>query len=305
MDQPKIQRMLRLMALLSSQVEYTVDELAERLEMSQRTIYRYIDSFREAGFSVEKVRDYVYRLTTVREGVADLSDIVYFSPEEAYIVNRLIDGLDADNALRSGLRQKLAAIYDRTSIAEVGGRTSNARKVQLLVDAIRGKKVVHLHGYASSRAGKTKDYRVEPFSFAANYASFWAFDLADGVNKRFKIARLEEVEVTVHPWTMAYAHHETPMDAFRIHGDTAYRVVLRMNNIAKNLMVEEYPLTEADIREDAERPDKQGWIYDGTVRGMEGIGRFVLGLEANIDVLEGAALMAYLRCHAEELLKKV
>lgn len=43
MDQPKIQRMLRLMALLSSQVEYTVDELAERLEMSQRTVYRYID----------------------------------------------------------------------------------------------------------------------------------------------------------------------------------------------------------------------------------------------------------------------
>ena len=91
MDQPKIQRMLRLMALLSSQVEYTVDELAERLDMSQRTIYRYIDTFREAGFSVEKVRDYVYRLTTLREGVADLSDIVYFSPEEAYIVNRLID----------------------------------------------------------------------------------------------------------------------------------------------------------------------------------------------------------------------
>ena len=50
---------------------------------------------------------------------------------------------------------------------------------------------------------------------------------------------------------------------------------------------------------------EQGWIYEGIVRGMEGIGRFVLGLEANIDVLEGAELKAYLRCHAEELLKKV
>ena len=302
MDQPKIQRMLRLLALLSSQVEYTVDELAERLGMSQRTIYRYIDTFRDAGFSVEKVRDYVYRLTTIREGVADLSDIVYFSPEEAYIVNRLIDGLDADNALRSGLRQKLAAIYDRTSIAEVGGRSSNARKVQLLVDAIRDKRVVHLHGYASSRAGKTKDYRVEPFSFAANYASFWAFDLADNQNKRFKIARLEEVELTVDSWTMAYAHHETPMDAFRIHGEQAFHVVLRMNNIARNLLVEEYPLTEADIREDSDRPGEQSWIYGGTVRGMEGVGRFVLGLEANIDVLEGEELKSYLRQHAEHII---
>ena len=305
MDQPKIHRMLRLIALLSSQVEYTVDELADRLELSQRTIYRYIDTFREAGFSVEKVRDYVYRLTTVREGVADLSDIVYFSPEEAYIVNRLIDGLDADNALRSGLRQKLAAIYDRTSIAEVGGRTSNARKVQLLTDAIREKRVVHLHGYASSRAGQTKDYRVEPFAFASNYASFWAFDLADGVNKRFKIARLEDVEMTAEHWTMAYAHHETPMDAFRIHGDNAYHVVLRMNNIARNLLVEEYPLTEADIREDDERPGEQSWIYDGTVRGMEGVGRFVLGLEANIDVLEGEELKSYLRQHADNILSRI
>ena len=99
----------------TSVVEYTVDELAERLEMSQRTIYRYIDSFREAGFSVEKVRDYVYRLTTVREGVADLSDIVYFSPEEAYIVNRLIDGLDAwaDGRATPGRSSSLSTPFAR------------------------------------------------------------------------------------------------------------------------------------------------------------------------------------------------
>ena len=44
MDQPIIERMLRLLALLSGNIEYTVDELAGKLEMSQRTIYRYIDT---------------------------------------------------------------------------------------------------------------------------------------------------------------------------------------------------------------------------------------------------------------------
>ena len=66
MDQPKIERMLRLLALLSGNIEYTVDELAGKLEMSQRTIYRYIDTFKAAGFSVETVRDYVYHLTTLK-----------------------------------------------------------------------------------------------------------------------------------------------------------------------------------------------------------------------------------------------
>ena len=53
MDQPKISRMLRLIVLLSGNRIYTVDELAEELKTSQRTIYRYIDTFKEAGFAVE------------------------------------------------------------------------------------------------------------------------------------------------------------------------------------------------------------------------------------------------------------
>lgn len=54
MDQPKIERMLRLMRLLASNTNYTLDELAEKLDMSYRTIYRYIDTFKSSGFAVSK-----------------------------------------------------------------------------------------------------------------------------------------------------------------------------------------------------------------------------------------------------------
>ena len=40
MDQPKIERMLRLMKMLTANTTYTVDQIAERLDMSRRTIYR-------------------------------------------------------------------------------------------------------------------------------------------------------------------------------------------------------------------------------------------------------------------------
>ena len=46
MDQPKIERLLRLMALMSGNVDYTVEELASRLETSYRSIYRYIETFK-------------------------------------------------------------------------------------------------------------------------------------------------------------------------------------------------------------------------------------------------------------------
>ena len=53
-DQPKLERLLRLMKLLTANTTYNVDQLAERLSMSRRTVYRYIDTFREAGSSSRK-----------------------------------------------------------------------------------------------------------------------------------------------------------------------------------------------------------------------------------------------------------
>lgn len=54
MDQPKIERLLRLMMMLTANNRYSVEELADRLETSPRTIYRYIDTFKEAGFLITK-----------------------------------------------------------------------------------------------------------------------------------------------------------------------------------------------------------------------------------------------------------
>jgi len=56
MDQPKLERLLRLMKLLTSNVTYSVAEIAERMNTSKRTIYRYIDTFRAAGFVIKKRR---------------------------------------------------------------------------------------------------------------------------------------------------------------------------------------------------------------------------------------------------------
>jgi DNA-binding IclR family transcriptional regulator len=60
MDQPKLERLLRLMKILTANNRFTVEEIAERLDMSVRTIYRYIDTFRfRLCF---KQRDKIYRI---------------------------------------------------------------------------------------------------------------------------------------------------------------------------------------------------------------------------------------------------
>lgn len=324
MDQPKISRILRLIAMMSGNRIYTVDELAAELKTSQRTIYRYIDTFKEAGFAVEKVDDYKYRLVSIGKGVRDLHNIVYFSPEEAFIVNRLIDSLDPSNSLKNELKRKLSAIYDRTSIAESTDRPSSAKKVQTLVEAIRDKKVVRLVDYSSSYSGVSADYLVEPFQMTSNYAGVWAYDLGDGKNKRFIILRMGDVEKQPDTWSNEFAHHSLPMDAFRFHGETEYHIVLRLNRLAKNLLLEEFPLAEKNLvaqdgivmrqmvlseeafslpPHDMESEEEDYWIWDGTVRGLDGVGRFVLGLEGNVEVMEGDALIDWLRGHADHIVE--
>ena len=98
MDQPKIERVLRLMQLLSGSRRYTIEELAERLDMSARMIYRYIDTFKSVGYAVRKEGG-VPRLVKM-DGRDDIAQLVHFTDEEAYVVNRLIDALDNGNVLK-------------------------------------------------------------------------------------------------------------------------------------------------------------------------------------------------------------
>lgn len=306
MDQPKIYRTLRCIALLSGNRQYTIDEIARKLEVSQRTVYRYIETFQEAGFSIVKVDDYKYRLVSLGDSLDDLSNIVCFSDEEAFIINRLIDSLSQENALKAGLRRKLAAVYDSTNIAQYIDNKCTAKIVEVVMEAIREKKVVEFKSYTSSYAGQTLDFKVEPFKFTSNFSDIWAFDVKSGKNKRFKTLRIGEVVKTDESWTNEHAHNDEPIDAFHCHGPENYHVIVMMNNAAKNIMVEEFPLTEPDIRqiEDQEicGEKDQTWIYDGICHNLWGIGRFVLGQSLNCVVLECDELIEFLRNRAECIL---
>lgn len=48
MEQPKIERVLRLMKMMTGNTNYTVEDMAESLGVSYRTIYRYIETFKDS-----------------------------------------------------------------------------------------------------------------------------------------------------------------------------------------------------------------------------------------------------------------
>ena len=300
MDQTKIVKMLRLMKLLTGNVSRTIDQVAKEMGITPRTVYRYIDDIREAGFVVNKLYGNVYAMGKVGRGLLDFNRLIYFTEEEAYITAKLIEGIDNNNVLKRDLQRKLASVYDSTSIANYIDNTANAANVEALADAIKRKKQVVLKQYESAHSNESKDRLVEPIEFTANMIDIWAYDVDNGDNRVFKVARIHEVEVTDTGWEFASKHKAIKPDVFRMVGNLNEKIVLQLNTRAKSLLLEEFPLAEKDLkREDGK------WLLKTTIHSLEGAGRFVIGLAADIKILEGKKLLDYIKNYDKKYVQKL
>lgn len=289
MDQPKIERMLRLMKMMAGNRNYTIDELAEKLGTSYRSIYRYIDTFKECGFVVNKVRSNVYKLGKLPKSYVELKNLIYFSEEEAYVVNGLINSLDATNMLKANLKKKLSAVYDSTSIVKYVQKSEVAEHIEQLREAIRSKRKVILKAYESAHSQEVADRFIEPFELTTNCIDVWGFDLEKQENRVFKISRIGKVCLLQDSWSNEENHQTSKTDCFRISSFEQSPVKLELSLMAKSLLVEEYPLAEMDLRHEDDK-----WILETMVSGMEGVGRFVLGLLNEIKIIDSPALEDYI-----------
>lgn len=292
MDQPKIERVLRLMMLLTSNNRYTIEDLSEKLDSSPRTIYRYIDTFRESGFLISKNGPY-FRLDKKSRYFKDISQLVHFTEEEAYILNSAIESLDPTNAIKQNLKAKLASVYDFKMLAECVVKGENARNVNSIIEAIELKKQIVLHSYTSAHSKNVSDRVVEPLSFTTNYIQVWAYEISSGKNKLFKLSRIGSVEVLEKDWEHEASHKEGLMDIFRINSFEEIPIRLKLGLRAASLLVEEYPMGEKYLSPASDDPGH--FILQTNICGYEGVGRFVLGLLDDIEILEGEGLKEFLK----------
>jgi predicted DNA-binding transcriptional regulator YafY len=299
MDQPKIERMLRLMRYMSGQFNYTVEELADKLDMSERTIYRYIDTFKGAGFAVTKLWSNVYKLEKMPKGAPDFDKLMIFSEEESYLINSLLDALVPTNALKKGIKDKLAVVVDSTDIASYVDRRSNAAHVTNLTQAAREKKKVLLKGYESGHSHTIRDRLVEPYGFTTDYIDVCAYDLEDGHNKIFKIQRINEVEILNDPWEAEKSHHRQRMDIFHMSGHNIGHIRWQMSVMAKNLLIEEFPLAEKALKRKA-----GSWILDTDVCSYAGACRFYVGLAEEIRILDSPEFEVYVKAYVRKNLMR-
>ena len=299
MDQPKIERLLRLMKMLTANVEYSVDDIAERLDMSRRTIYRYIDTFRDAGFVIKK-RGNCIRLDKESPHFKDISQLVHFTEEEAVILRRAIESIDDTNLLKQNLKRKLYSVYDSGTLADTIVKGQNSSNVHSLIEAIENHKQVILHNYQSSHS--VRDRIVEPFAFTTNYVNVWCYDIDDNCCKIFKTARIGSVELSDIEWQHREQHKENFIDIFRMIASSDSELIavkLKLGRLSYNLLMEEYPLAERYIS----TLDKDQWLLNTQVANLQGVGRFVIGLMDDIEIIESPELKDYISTYIKQYFK--
>lgn len=291
MDQPKLERLLHLMMLLSGNTCYTVEELAERMDTSSRSIYRYIDTFRAAGFTIYKEGPYV-RMGKESPFFKDISQLIHFSKEEAYMLHQAIEAIDNNNQIKQNLKKKLASVYNSKIIAESVVKGQHADSIRRLIDAYEQKKQVVLHNYSSAHKQTVSDRLVEPFAFTTNYVEVWCYEPQSQRNKLFRISRIGAVEIINANWSHEASHKEGFTDVFRMSSfdGEKYPVALQLNRRAYNILIEEYPLAERDTQ----RISPDYWLFKTEVSNYIAIARFVLGLAADIKIVDSPELKEYI-----------
>lgn len=284
-----------LLLLMNSSHAWTKKELAQKMGTSVRTIERYIVKIKAAGFIFNEQRGEV----TLKQHSAiydSLSRLVYFSEEDAATLYNALDAIETNTEAKEALRKKLGTIYSTKTVKEKIIRLNRSHKAQDIMRAIEERKRVILKNYSSPSSRTLSDRLVEPFQMADGDKQVWCWEIETGKNKVFNLSRIEEVVVLKENWKSRVCHEAGFTDAFRMisfNGKTL-PVSLRLNQMAFNLLVEEYPKTESHITQTAEGE----WLYEDQVASYKGVGRFVLGLADCIQV-ETKSLQDYLYSFAD------
>ena len=194
MRHDKLERELDLMLLLVGSRGYRVEDICERLDISRRNFYYYMEFFRDCGFIVNKERG-LYSIDRESPFFKRLIERVSFTEAEQIVLRRLIEKVDEKNAVVEKLKEKLGGGMDFQILNDSRTNDQQAFIISQLHEAIKYKQMAVLKGYSSPHGRTKRDRLVEPFLLMNGNNEVRCYEPASGMNKTFKVARIQQVVV--------------------------------------------------------------------------------------------------------------
>ena len=311
MDQPT--RLLRLLVLLSARSAWTASELAERLEVTERTVRRDMNRLRSLGYPVEGSSG-PYGGYSLGAG-GHLPPLVLDDDEAVAVAIGLrgaaaggAPGIESaalsaltklDRVLPVQLREQVGAL--RSVTVGIGRSDLPAVDVDGLVTAaLACSRPERLRFAYTDASENVSDRLVEPFRLVFTRRSWYlvAYDMNREDWRTFRVDRMSELRLT----GARFSHREAPADAA-----TMVAEGMAVNAHALQARVRLH-LPIADARLLVSRtvailePDVDPATTIARIGGdADWIARYLAGLECRVEVLEPEAVRVELRALAQRL----
>ena len=271
LNQHKILRVLQLISYLEQSPSKTISHLAQLLETTERTVYRYLDLIRECGFDLQ--RDEFNRFFIVDER----SNGVRFSDEEANLLNQLILTYAKEHKLKDSILTKIYLGSEIPMVASHLVNAKNSKVIEKLALAISNQEQVYLKKYQSINSETITDRLVEPFGFTENYTTVMAYEIASKKNKTFHIDRIAYIDFTGKTFqhTEHFENQIPDVFGFSHSGDT-FPIQLELDLKQVLLLKDQYPLTAPFIHYNTK---KNCYELKVQVNNLLPIERFIKGVE--------------------------
>ena len=278
-------RQFQLVYLLLSRGRMTAGELAEKLEVSQRTVLRDIDALSAAGVPVYTTQGAGGGVSLLDGYVLDRAAFTDEEQRQLLMALQSLPGQEGEQALT-----KLSALFRReredwlqVDLTPWGSGAADNEKFQLLKGAVLGRQVLRFD-YASSY-GSTSPRRVLPARLVFKGQGWYlqAYDLDKESYRTFRLSRILSPQPTgevfhrkLEPPAAGYAGEIPPM--FRVEVKLrfaswlAYRVYDEFDQDCVTVLPDGFLEVEAVFPEDQ-------WLYG-----------YLLGFGAGVEVLAPDAL---------------
>jgi predicted DNA-binding transcriptional regulator YafY len=291
MQTTQFSRKLKLFISLYTKGSIPKKETARIWQITERTLERYIKEFRAFGMIIYFENGF-YHLKD--DGLQHPIPLFTIDIDEAEQLWHLAHSLEDGSPIRKIFHHRLQDFFEVKSQTKFIVNYKKSENIKMLQKAIHTEKQVLLKSYKSAYSNKTRDRLVEPIHFTTNYKVVVCFEVNDQLLKHFSTARIDSVEL-LEGYQFKNEHKHLEHDVFGIHSEEKYPVKLKLSLRAKHLLIEEYPESEPYIK---------GRIFKTNVNGFEGVGRFVLGLYEDIEVLESEELKEFLRKKIQKMKSK-
>lgn len=287
-EQEKLNRLLKIIFYLRIPHGRTIELMAEDLDVSTRTVRRYLNLLEENGFPIEKALN-SNRWFIVPEVGGD-KNLLNFSIDEAVLIRDLVQNGAANHPLKVGILQKLYINSDLKPLADNIVKSGGYIIVNKLRKAIKSELKVNIFNYRSVSSKEIKNYFIEPIKFSENFSAVYAYDLEDKCNKQFLTNRMGKVHVTDLKQSHFSKHDSFMTDAFGYTGDEKINIRLKLDLASATIITEVYPKAEKFMTKIEDH-----YIFEGSINQVEGAGRFILSQIGNVEILEGDNLIEYVQ----------